>query len=110
MSNNIHLVSSSSGAVVAFDLAIARSDLVRSIIFVTPYGLVDIQHSVGSISRLLIGTRPVQLIMKFGLKHFIPFKNAYYNEDITKDEITREGYLKPIRDESLFIKSLALFT
>jgi pimeloyl-ACP methyl ester carboxylesterase len=110
LSDNIHLVSSSSGAVVAFDLAIARPDLIRSIIFVAPYGLVDIQHPVGPISRLLIGTKPVQLIMKFGLKHFIPFKNAYYNEDIAKDEITREGYLKPIRDEPLFIKSLALFT
>jgi pimeloyl-ACP methyl ester carboxylesterase len=110
ITNNIHLVSSSSGAVIAFDMAIARPDLIRSIIFVAPYGLVDIQHSMGSISRFLIGTKPVQLLLKFGLTHFLPFKNAYYNEDIANDELTREGYLKPIRDDPLFLKSFALFT
>jgi len=110
ISNNIHLVSSSSGAVVAFDMAIARPDLIRSIIFVAPYGLIDVQHSAGSISRLLIGTKPIQWIIKFGLTHFLPFKNAYYNEDIAKDELTREGYLKPIRDDPLFLKSFVLFT
>jgi len=110
ISNNIHLVSSSSGAVVAFDMAIARPDLIRSIIFVAPYGLVDAHHPGGSISRLLIGTKPIQMLIKFGLTHFLPFKNAYYNEDIAKDELTREGYLKPIRDDPLFLKSFALFT
>jgi pimeloyl-ACP methyl ester carboxylesterase len=65
---------------------------------------------MGSISRFLIGTKPVQLLLKFGLTHFLPFKNAYYNEDIANDELTREGYLKPIRDDPLFLKSFALFT
>jgi pimeloyl-ACP methyl ester carboxylesterase len=110
LSNNIHLVSSSSGAVIAFDMAIARPDLIRTVIYVAPYGLVNVSHSMGSISRLLIGTKPIQLLIKFGLTHFLPFKNAYYNEDIAKDELTREGYLKPIRDDPLFLKSFTLFT
>jgi pimeloyl-ACP methyl ester carboxylesterase len=110
ITNNIHLVSSSSGAVIAFDMAIARPDLIRSIIFVAPYGLVDNQHSPGSISRFLIGTKPIQMLLKFGLTHFLPFKNAYYNQDIAKDVLTREGYLKPIRDDPLFLKTFVLFT
>lgn len=110
ITKNIHLVSSSSGAVVAFDLAIARPDLIRSIIFVAPHGLVDGQHSMGSISRRLIGTKPIQWLLKFGLTHFLPFKNAYHNENLAKDENIREGYLKPIRDDPLFIPTLALFT
>jgi pimeloyl-ACP methyl ester carboxylesterase len=109
ISKNIHLVSSSSGAVVAYDMATARPDLIRSIIFVAPYGLADVNHSIGSIGRFLVGTQPIQLIIKFGLTHFLPFKNAYYNEDIAKDETTREGYLKPLRDDPLFFKSFALF-
>jgi pimeloyl-ACP methyl ester carboxylesterase len=109
ISHNVHLVSSSSGAVVAFDMAIARPDLIETIIFVAPYGLVDVHHSIGHITRSLIGTQPIQLLLKFGLMHLLPFKNAYYNEDTAKDEITREGYLKPIRDDPLFLKSFALF-
>ncbi|CAF2964114.1 unnamed protein product [Rotaria sp. Silwood2] len=110
ISNTIHLVSSSSGAVVAFDMAIARPDLIQSIIFVAPYGLVTFEHSAGPISRLFLGTKPIQYLIKFGLTHFLPFKNAYYNGDIANDNITREGYLKPIRDDPLFIKSFVLFT
>ncbi|CAF3804705.1 unnamed protein product [Rotaria sordida] len=107
--NNIHLVSSSSGAVIAFDIAIARPDLIQSIIFIAPYGLVTFQYSAGPISRLFLGIQPIQYLIKFGLTHFLPFKNAYYNEDIANDNITREGYLKPIRDDPLFIKSFVLF-
>ena len=110
MTKNIHLVSSSSGAVIAFDLAIARPNLIRSVIFVAPYGLVDTQHSMGSISQRLIGTKPVQWLLKFGLTHFLPFKNAYYNENLAKDALIREGYLKPIRDDPLFVQSFVLFT
>lgn len=110
ITKNIHLVSSSSGAVVAFDIAIARPDLIRSIIFVAPYGLVDASHSMGSISRRLIGSKPVQWLLKFGLTHFLPFKNAYHNENLAKDADIREGYLKPIRDDPLFLQSFVLFT
>lgn len=108
--NNVHLVSSSSGAVVAFDVALSRPDLIRSVIYVAPYGLAGVSHPMGSISRFLIGTKPVQHLMKFGLSHFLPFKNAYYNTDLAKDETTREGYLRPIRDDPLFLQSFALFT
>ncbi|CAF0952459.1 unnamed protein product [Rotaria sordida] len=107
--NNIHLVSSSSGAVIAFDIAIARPDLIQSIIFIAPYGLITFQYSAGPISRLFLGIQPIQYLIKFGLTHFLPFKNAYYNEDIANDNITREGYLKPIHDDPLFIKSFILF-
>lgn len=110
ISNNVHLVSNSSGAVVAFDIAVSRPDLIRSIIFVAPYGLTSFDHSVGPIGRLILNARPIQHLLKFGLTHFLPFKNAYYNEDIAKDDATREGYLKPIRDDPLFLKSFVLFT
>lgn len=110
ITKNIHLVSSSSGAVVAFDLAIARPDLIQSIIFIAPYGLIDAEHSMGSISRRLIGTKPIQWLLKFGLTHFLPFKSAYHDENLAKDENIREGYLKPIRDDPLFVPALALFT
>lgn len=110
LSHNIHLISSSSGAVVAFDMAVARPDLIQSVIFVAPYGLVSSQYSVGPIGRFFLNTRPIQHLLKFGLTHFLPFKNSYYNEDIAKDEVTREGYLKPIRDDPLFLKSFVLFT
>ena len=61
---DVHLVSSSSGAVVAFDMAIARPDLIRSIIFVAPYGVLRATHPTGPFTRFLIGTRPVQSLMK----------------------------------------------
>ncbi|UJR08415.1 hypothetical protein I4U23_012685 [Adineta vaga] len=107
---NIHLISSSSGAVIAFDMARSRSDLIRSIVFVAPYGLINVSHSVGSISRFLLGTKPIQYLLKFGLEHYLPFKKAYYNEDLAKDETIREGYLKPIHDDPLFLQSFVLFT
>ena len=109
ITNNVHLVSSSSGAIIAFDLAITRPDLIQTIIFVAPYGFVGAHDFMGPISRFLVGTRPMQFLLKFGLTHFLPFKNGYYNTDIAKDEITREGYLKPIRDDPLFIQSFVLF-
>ena len=107
---DIHLVSSSSGAVVAFDMAIARPDLIRSIIFVAPYGLLRANHPSNAFTRFLIGTRAVQSLMKFGLTRFLPFKGAYHNQELANDESIREGYLKPIRDDPLFVQSLALFT
>ncbi|CAF0857013.1 unnamed protein product [Adineta ricciae] len=110
ISRNVHLVSNSSGAVIAFDMALSRSDLIQSIIYIAPYGLASVSHAAGPISRYLIGTKPVQALMKFGLTHFLPFKNAYYNTDLAKDETIREGYLKPIRDDPLFLQGLALFT
>ncbi|CAF3498939.1 unnamed protein product [Rotaria socialis] len=91
ISNNMHIVSSSSGADVAFEIAIARPDLIQSIIFVVRYNLINVQHS-------------------FGLTHFLSFKNSYFNENIARDDGTRESYLKPIRDDPLFLNSFVLFT
>lgn len=110
ITDRVHLVSSSSGAVAAYDVAVARPDLVRSLILVAPYGLLRADHPSGAISRFLIGTKPIQLLMKFGLTHFLPFKNAYFNPDLAKDESIRQGYLQPIRDDPLFIPCLALFS
>lgn len=106
----VHLISNSSGAVIAFDLAVARPDLIQSIIFVAPYGLLRVQHPSGPIARYLIGTRPMQWIFKRILMHFLPFKNAYYNVELVRDETIRQDYLKPLIDDPLFIPSLVLFT
>ena len=110
ITDRVHLVSSSSGAVAAYDVALARPDLVRSLILVAPYGLVRVDHPSGAISRFLIGTKPIQSLMKFGLTRFLPMKSAYYNPEFAKDESVRQGYLHPIRDDPLFVPCLALFT
>ncbi|CAF1500357.1 unnamed protein product [Rotaria magnacalcarata] len=110
ISNNIHIVSSSYGADVAFEIAIARPDLIQSIIFVARYGLINVQHSVGPIGRLILKSTSIQYMLKFGLTHFLPFKNSYFNKDIARNDATRESYLKPIRDGRIFFKSLILLT
>ena len=107
--DRIHLVSSSSGAVVAFDLAIARPDVVHSIIFVTPYGLIDGIHVPGPFGQFLLRTRPIQSLIRFVLNQFLPYKDAYFNSDLAKDPTISQGYLKPIQDDPLFIESFILF-
>ena len=110
ITDRVHVVSSSSGAMAAHDVALARPDLVRSLILVAPYDLVTADHPSGPISRFLIGTKPIQFLMKFGLTHFLLFKNTDFNPDFAKDESIRQGYLQPIRDHPLFIPYLPLFT
>ncbi|CAF4046304.1 unnamed protein product [Rotaria magnacalcarata] len=89
---------------------IARPDLIQSIIFVARYGLINVQHSVGPIGRLILKSTSIQYMLKFGLTHFLPFKNSYFNKDIARNDATRESYLKPIRDGRIFFKSLILLT
>jgi pimeloyl-ACP methyl ester carboxylesterase len=109
ITDRVHLVSSSSGATVAFDIAMARADLVCSLILIAPYGLARVTHPTGAFARFLIGTKTCQSLLKFGLTRFLPFRNAYYNQDLSADERTRQGYLKPIETDPLFVPCLALF-
>ncbi|CAF0900538.1 unnamed protein product [Didymodactylos carnosus] len=108
ITSKLHLVSSSSGATVAYDIAVANPELVYSIILISPYGLHNV-HKMNPISKWLVGTFPVKLLLKFGLKHYLPFKNAYFDENYCKDETVKEGYLRPIQDDPLFFIGLDFF-
>lgn len=105
----VHLISNSAGAVVANDLAKARPDAVRSIIFIAPYGLVDHHQTPGAFSRFVLSQKPIQRLMEFGLKKFLPFRNAYFDSNLVKDPLIQRIYRKPVEEDPLFIKAFVLF-